>query len=257
MLTVEDLRVALDGRPILHGIDFAVDAGVLLGVVGPNGAGKSTLVRAVANLLRPEAGRVRIGGRAVTRIDRRELAQTLAYLPQGRTIHWPLTVERLVALGRLPHLAPFSRIGPADRAAINRAMAQADIIGLGARDAMTLSGGERARALLARALAVEAAILIVDEPLASLDPAHQLQAMQLLRDVARDGRLVIAVLHDLALAMRFCDRLLLLDKGRLAADGSPTDVLSERNLAEVYGIHALHGAHAGERFVLPWNRARS
>ena len=257
-IVLEKLHVALGKRPVLHGIDarFAprVDGGGLIGVIGPNGAGKSTLARAMLGLLPIASGGVTIDGTSLATIPRPVLARTLAYLPQGQTLHWPLSVERLVALGRLPHLAPFSRISDADTAAIERAMTLADIHALRHRDATELSGGERARVLLARALAVEAPVLIADEPLASLDPGHQLEVMELLRVQAAAGALVIAVLHDLTMAARFCDRLLLLDEGRLVAEGSPATVLTAERLGQVYGIDAWIGTAKDAPFIVPLHR---
>ena len=239
-LVADQVGVSLAGRPILSEIDLWLRSGALVGILGPNGAGKSTLVRALAGLV-PATGRIEIGGKSLHDMPRATLARTIAYLPQGQTLHWPISVERLVALGRLPHLGPLSRIGAADRTAIARAMALAEVADLAARTATELSGGERARVLLARALAVEAPILIADEPLASLDPGHQLHGMEILRDLACTGALVVAVLHDLALAARFCDRVLVLDRGRLVADGAPDTVLTESLLASVYGVRAFFG----------------
>jgi iron complex transport system ATP-binding protein len=250
-IAAESLRVSLARRPVLHGIDVRLEAGQLIGVIGPNGAGKSTLARAMLALLKPTAGRVLIDGVDVATLPRADLARRIAYLPQGQTLHWPLSVERLVALGRLPHLAPFSRIGEADRAAIERALTLADAESLRTRVATELSGGERARALLARALAVEAPALIADEPLASLDPGHQLEVMNLLKRQADTGALTIAVLHDLTLATRYCDRLLLLHEGRLVADGTPDEVLTEERLAQVYGIRAWRGMAGSVPLVIP------
>lgn len=250
MIAIEGLAVALGRRPVLHGMDAVLSPGALIGVIGPNGAGKSTLVRALLGLV-PAMGRVRVDGVDVTRIPRADLAKRIAYLPQGQTLHWPLTVERLVALGRLPHLAPFSRIGDADRAAIDRAIHHADVDHLRDRVATELSGGERARVLLARALAVEASALVTDEPLAALDPGHQLEVMALLRAQAASGALVVAVLHDLTMAARHCDRLLLLHEGRLVADGPPDEVLTAARLADVYGIRAWIGEAAGGPLIVP------
>ncbi len=249
-IAIAGLRVALGGRPVLDGIDALLEGGALIGVIGPNGAGKSTLARAILGLV-PIAGTVAIDG---TQPARAELARRIAYLPQGQALHWPVSVERLVALGRLPHLGPLSRLSEADRSAIDRAMALADVAHLRDRVATELSGGERARALLARALAVEAPALVVDEPLASLDPGHQIEVMELLRRQADGGTLVIAVLHDLTLAARYCDRLLLLDHGRLVADGSATEVLTEQRLAEVYGIRAWFGHSGTDRLIVPLHR---
>ncbi|KQX20074.1 MULTISPECIES: ABC transporter ATP-binding protein [unclassified Sphingomonas] len=254
-LAIEALHVDLGGRTILHGIGATVGAGSLLGVIGPNGAGKSTLARAIAGLLAPSAGRVAIDDTDVRSLSAAALGRRIAYLPQGQTVHWPLTVERLVALGRLPHLAPFSSMAAADRAAIERAMARADIVGLRDRIVTELSGGERARALIARALAVEAPVLVVDEPLAALDPGHQLELMTLMQSEAAAGTLVVLILHDLGLAARFCDRLLLLHEGRLVADGGPGAVLTPEYLSDCYNIRAWTGTIEGQPVVLPLARS--
>ena len=250
-ITIEGLSVTLAGRPVLAGIDARLEPGALIGVIGPNGAGKSTLARATLGLLPTVAGAVLVDGRDVTALPAGVRARMMAYMPQGQMLEWPLTVERLVALGRLPRLGPMSRIGAADHDAIEQAMARADVLGLRNRTATGLSGGERARALLARALAVEAPVLVADEPLAALDPGHQLQVMALLQDLARGGMTVVAVLHDLAMAQRFCDRLLLLAGGRLVADGTPEAVLTAARLADVYGVTAWTGEVAGRRMVMP------
>lgn len=238
-LTIDALQVRLDRREVVRGISAELQPGELVGVVGPNGAGKSTLVRALLGLLPASAGRVLVDGRSADAIPRRAMARALAYLPQGETPHWPLQVERLVALGRLPHLTPLSRLSDGDRARIDEAMARADVLHLRSRVATELSGGERARVLLARALAVGAPGLIADEPLAALDPGHQIDVMELLAQEAKGGALVVAVLHDLTMAARYCDRLLLLDKGLMVADGPPLDVLTPERLQAVYGIRAL------------------
>lgn len=236
-LVARDLSVSLAGRHVVRHASVALKGGELVGVLGPNGAGKSTLVRALLGLV-PSAGEVLLDGATLRRLSRQQIARQIAYLPQGQTLHWPLSVERLVALGRLPHLGPLSRLAEQDRAAVSRAMALAEVGHLAARIVTELSGGERARVLLARALAVEAPALIADEPLASLDPEHQLHGMELLRARARAGGLVIAVLHDLGIAARFCDRLVVLAEGQVVADGAPADVLTAQLLAEVYRVRA-------------------
>jgi iron complex transport system ATP-binding protein len=253
MVTIrcEGLSVDLGGRRVLGGVDLAFAGGGLIGVIGPNGAGKSTLARAMLNLVRPAGGQVLVDGTDVIALRPAALARRLAYLPQGQELHWPLSVERLVALGRLPHLAPFSRIGAADMAAIEAALAETGTAALRDRVATELSGGERARVMLARALATGAPALIADEPLASLDPGHQIEVMTLLRNRARAGGLVIVVLHDLSIAARFCDRLVLLDHGRLVADGDPAAVLTDARLAAVYGISAWRGAADGAPLLVP------
>jgi iron complex transport system ATP-binding protein len=250
----EGLSVDLGGRRVLDGVDLTLEAGALIGVIGPNGAGKSTLARAALGLVPAAAGRVLAGEEDVAHARPADLARRIAYLPQGRELHWPLSVERLVALGRLPHLAPFSRIGAADEAAIAAALAETGMTALRDRVATALSGGERARAMLARALATGAPALIADEPLAALDPGHQIEVMALLQRRARAGGLVVVVLHDLSIAARFCDRLVLLDRGRLVADGAPEAVLTDARLAEVYGISAWRGAADGRPLLVPLAR---
>jgi len=240
-LEARGLTVALGGREVVRGVSARLEGGTLVGVLGPNGAGKSTLVRSLVGLIPPAAGRVLLDGADMGTMGRAAAARAIAYLPQGQVLHWPVSVERLVALGRLPHLAPLSRAGAADRAAVGRAMERAEVAHLGHRVATELSGGERARVLLARALAVEAPVLIADEPLASLDPEHQLHGMELMREEADAGRLVLAVLHDLGLAARFCDRVLVLDGGLLVADGAPADVLTPELMARVYRVRTEGG----------------
>ncbi len=254
-LTISALEVELGSRKVLHGVDATITPGTLVGIIGPNGAGKSTLARAMTGLIKPTAGQVRLDDTPVLELSRATLARRIAYLPQGQTVHWPLTVERLVSLGRLPHLAPFSRIGAADQAEIERAMQRAEVMPLRDRPVTELSGGERARALIARALAVVAPALIADEPLAALDPGHQLQLMELLKAEAAAGTLVIAVLHDLAMAARFCDRLILIHQGRLIADGAPAAVLTPEHLRNCYDIRAWIGTVEGQEVVLPLARS--
>jgi iron complex transport system ATP-binding protein len=256
MVTIRcrQLDVDLGTARILSGIDLDFASGTLVGVIGPNGAGKSTLARAILNLVPASGGSVTIDGDAAARLPPAELARRIAYLPQGQELHWPLSVERLVGLGRLPHLAPFSRISAADQAAIEAAMHETGVIPFRNRTANELSGGERARVMLARALATQAPALVVDEPLASLDPGHQIDVMALLAGRARAGTLVIVVLHDLAAAARYCDRLVLLDHGRVVGDGTPAEVLSDEALSVVYGITAWRGDVGGMPFVIPLHR---
>lgn len=253
-VATQGLSVSLGRHCAVADVSVTLHPGALVGIIGPNGAGKSTLIRAMLGLARAQAGMATIDGRDVARIDRRSIARAVAYLPQGQTLHWPLSVERLVALGRLPHLGPLSRLTPADEGAVEAAMARADVLHLKGRVATELSGGERARVLLARALAVGARGLVADEPLAALDPGHQIDVMDLLRGEARGGALVVAVLHDLGMAARYCDRLLLMDRGVLVADGAPMDVLTADALARVYGITARIERDGDVPLILPVGR---
>jgi iron complex transport system ATP-binding protein len=250
-----DLAVRFGPVVLLRGVDLALRPGEMVGLIGPNGSGKTTLLRILANLRRPDGGAVRYGGRSAAQIGARALARHISYLAQGADTHWPMRVETLVGLGRLPHRQLLRGPGAADRDAIARAMAAADIVALRHRTMAEVSGGERMRVLLARALAVEADMLLADEPIAALDPLHQLQVMDLLRAATRQGRGVIVVLHDLALAARFCDRLVLLAHGGVLAEGAPRAVLTDQHVARAYGVEVVRGEHDGVAFVLPWRPA--
>lgn len=258
MVTIrtQDLSVRLGRHAAVSGVTIDLEPGQLVGIIGPNGAGKSTLIRAMLGLATPERGTISIDGIPIQRLSRKEIARRIAYLPQGQTLHWPLAVERLVALGRMPHLGPLSRLTAEDEALIDAALSRADVLHLKGRTATELSGGERARVLLARALAVGAPGLIADEPLAALDPGHQIDVMDLLQAEARAGSLVVTVLHDLGVAARYCDRLLLMDKGALAADGAPMAVLTEQSLASVYGITACIEPDRDWPLILPTGRVK-
>jgi iron complex transport system ATP-binding protein len=237
LLAVEGLGVRLGGRAVLQDVSLRVAAGECVGLIGPNGAGKSTLMRAALGLI-GAAGARSLGGDPVAALAPAERARRAAFLPQEREIGWPVTVRALVALGRAPHRPRLAALGPADEAAIEAAMQRMDVAQFADRPATDLSGGERARVLIARALAQEAPLLLADEPAAGLDPAHQLALMETFAALAREGRAVLASLHDLGLAARWCDRLVLLDRGRVVADGPPQAVLTAERLAAVYGIRA-------------------
>jgi len=251
-IEAHDITVAIGDKPILQEVSLTVRPGELLGLVGPNGAGKTTLLRVLAGLLGPERGSVAYDGDSVRTLGRQALARRVSFLTQGGDISWPLSVEAVVGLGRLPHRRPFAGPFEADATAVAAALDHCDVAGFRARTMDTLSGGEQRRVLLARALAVEAPYLLADEPLAGLDPLHQLEVMALLKRTARRGVGVVVVLHDLALAARFCDRLALVDHGRLVAGGRPAAVLDDAHLHAVFGIEALRGSHEGEPFLLPW-----
>ncbi|ODA66740.1 Iron(3+)-hydroxamate import ATP-binding protein FhuC [Methyloligella halotolerans] len=236
-LTAEKIALAHGkGEALLRDVSFAVAPGELIGLVGANGAGKSSLMHVLAGLRAPTEGRVLLHGEPLDDIDRSDRAQKLAYLPQTRAVHWPLKVRDLVALGRLPYRRPFMGMSGTDREAIERAMSMTHTLGLAGRQADTLSGGELARVLLARALAQTPTVLLADEPIAALDPAYQFRILNLLRRAVDQGIAVLAVFHDLPLAARYCDRLILLHDGALHAMGTPQEVLTEATVETVYGI---------------------
>jgi iron complex transport system ATP-binding protein len=234
--------------------NVAVAPGECVGVLGPNGSGKSTLMRTAAGLIAPTQGEVALDARPLAAWRREDLSRKIAYLPQGGQVHWPLTVRALVSLGRLPHAHRFTRSSAADEAAIARAMVACDVAHLAGRPVTSLSGGERVRALLARALCCEASVVLADEPFAQLDPSHQLHAMEVLCATADAGALVVVVLHDLSIAARHCTRAILMSDGRVAADGKPAEVLSGDNLRKTFGVDAFIGEHAGAPVILPLRR---
>lgn len=233
-LSAEGLGVVLCGRAVLDKVTVAPAPGRVTVLLGANGAGKSTLLRAFAGLVPVNAGRVLLDGRDIAALPPRERACAIGYLPQDAVVHWNMRARDLIALGRLPYRTPLT----IDEAAIDRALEQTDARHLADRPVRALSGGERARILLARVLAGEPQWLLADEPLASLDPLHQLEALDLLRATAARGVGVVVVLHDLTQAARVADDVLLLVKGRLLAAGPVRDVLTPDNLAATYGIRA-------------------
>lgn len=251
-LEVIDLSVSYEQSRVLEHVSLNAEGGSLIGLIGPNGAGKTTLIKALANLLPVTEGSILIDGRSLAAWNREALARRLGYLSQNRTVHWPVTVERLVSLGRLPHRTPWGSLSKADQTAIRHALAMTDVETLNTRTVTTLSGGELARVLLARVLAGDPQIILADEPASGLDPGHRLQVLSSLQSFARGGRLVVAVLHDLTLASRFCDRLILLQDGRVNADGPPQAVLTPERLARVYGVNAVTVEQDGNKAVLPW-----
>ena len=236
LLEARRLCVRFGDRPILDGVDLELRAGELLAVVGPNGAGKTTLLRAMAGVLPATSGEVRLLGRPIARQARREIARRLAYLPQETWTAFSITVADVVALGRYAHVGPLRPLGREDRRLCAEAMAQADVSHLAARALPSLSGGERRRVFLARAIAQQARILVLDEPTSALDVGHALDTMELLDRLAREGRAVLISLHDLTLALRGPGRVLLLDRGRIVAEGEPAATLTGPAAQRAFGV---------------------
>jgi iron complex transport system ATP-binding protein len=235
-LRVSALSVAIAGKPILADVSLAVERGEFVAVVGPNGAGKTTLLRAVAGLIRAR-GEIAVLDTPIGQLSLAERARRIAYLPQGHVFYWPLSVADVVGLGRLPRGAG-ADLSEADRAAVAQAMADTGTTEFALRAVTTLSGGERARVAIARVLATEAPLILADEPTASLDPRYQLSVIDILRRHAAAAGAVVAVLHDLGLAARSADRVVVIDRGRIVADGTPRTVLNVARLAETFGVAA-------------------
>ena len=224
LLHLTNVGVSLAKRRVVHGISLHADAGEFIALVGPNGAGKTSLLRAIAGLL-PCQGEILLGTEILQELEAVDRARHIAFMPQNGALAWPMPVRDVVAIGRLPHEGTHK--AQDDRAIISKAIADCGLTAMADQNADHLSGGERVRVLLARSLAVDAPILLLDEPVASLDPAWQLQVMDLLQAQAKAGRIVVCVLHDLALAMRYATRMIVLRDGRLQADGKPRELLSD------------------------------
>ncbi|MGZ3276689.1 MAG: ABC transporter ATP-binding protein [Caulobacteraceae bacterium] len=237
-LVLEGVDANRGDRPVLRGLGARFPAGRLTAVIGPNGAGKSTLLSVCAGLLRPAAGRVLLDGRPIEALGRRPLARQRAYLPQNPQVHWPISVERLVALGLSPSLPLFGGLPEHLRLKVGEALEAYDLMGLRERPADALSGGERSRAMLARAAVGDPDILIVDEPTAGLDPRHALDAIGRLRAHVDRGRSVIMAVHDLDLAIRAADEILALKDGRVLAAGPVETVITETVLSRLYDVPA-------------------
>jgi iron complex transport system ATP-binding protein len=241
-LSATNLSVTLGHRQLLDGVSVDLAPGRVTAVLGPNGAGKSTLLRALAALV-PSHG-VTLDGQDVPEMNPRARARAIGYLPQDAAIHWNMAVRDLVALGRLPY-------GDGGAAANDAALAATDTLALADRSVRSLSGGERARVLLARVLAGEPRWLLADEPLASLDPLHQLETLALLRTAAVRGMGVVVVLHDLTLAARLADEIVLLHQGRVLAHGTAAAVLTETRIAVAYGVDTTIVAHPDGPLIVP------
>jgi iron complex transport system ATP-binding protein len=235
VIELNNVTVRLGGRPVVDRVDLDVGEGEWVALIGPNGAGKTTLLRAVAGLV-PYEGSIVLGSRPAADLRRRELAQLLAIVPQEPSTPPWMTVGEYVLMGRTPHLGPLAKEGSGDRAAAANALARLDLDGYDERRLGTLSGGEKQRVVVARALAQEARVVLLDEPTSSLDIGHQQQALDLLDALRMEsGITLVAAMHDLTLAGQYADRMVLLDAGRVVAEGAPGEVLTTTLVGAHYG----------------------
>ncbi len=242
-LSAEGLSITRGGKLVLDRVSTSLKPGHITAICGPNGAGKSTLLLGLAGLLAPAAGSAALAGKQLSKLSSQERAKSIGYLPQAAEIAWDVAVENLVALGRMPHL-------DRGRGAIERAIAALSLEDLRRRPASQLSGGEKARALLARVLAGEPQWILADEPLAALDLAHQLALIRHFKSAATNGQGVVIVLHDLATAMNHADRVLVLREGRLVADGRPDKALTSVIIDNAWGVNARWIGEAGARALI-------
>nr|WP_267624479.1 ATP-binding cassette domain-containing protein [Halobium salinum] len=237
------MSVALGGADVLTGVDATVDAGSFVGLVGPNGAGKTTLLRTVNGTLRPDAGRVVVVGEDVHAVPSKAASRLVATVPQDTSVSFEFSVRETVEMGRTPHLGRFDRWSAAEDDVVDRAMARTGVADFADRPITAVSGGERQRVLLARAVAQDAPVLLLDEPTASLDINHQVRTLELVRELVGEGRTVVAAIHDLNLAAHYCDGLLLLADGACVASGTPERVLRESTLERAFGANAVVTRH--------------
>jgi len=253
-LEVWGLSVAYGERPALRDVSLAVAEGELLGLVGPNGSGKTTLIRAVSGVIAPRGGRVRVGGVETAALSPREVALRAAVVPQNPPLPPAFSALEIVLMGRTPHLRLLQAEGGVDLEAARRAMLATDTWQFADRRAGELSGGERQRLLVARALAQETPLLLLDEPTAHLDVGHQAATLRLMLRLCRgDGKAVLAAVHDLTLAAQFCDRLVMLHRGEVVAEGAPAGVLTPERVRAVYGasVHVLSHPLTGRPVLAP------
>ncbi len=240
-LRADNVSVRLGGKVILDDVSLSLPAGSMTVLLGPNGAGKTTLIRVLAGVLAPAAGQVRFGAERLADLDRRAAARKCAYLPQQTPVGFDLRVADAVLLGRYPHVGLWRGLGREDFSAVRRAMERVGVAELADRTLPSLSGGERQRVFLARALAQESPLLLLDEPLTALDIGRQLEALELLAELHREGRTVLASMHDLRPAAEFFPQAVLLDAGRIADAGASSDVLSGAALGRAFGIRVSRG----------------
>ena len=257
LLRARGLTHAFGLAVVLDGVDLELRSGRLLVVVGPNGAGKTTLLRVLAGTLRPDAGEVLLGGRSLGELTRREIARRLAVVPQESQVPFPFRVREMIALGRAPFLGPLGHESARDRSLVESALAELDLRELAERAYPNLSGGEKQRVLLARALAQDVSTWLLDEPTAHMDLGYRLRAWEWLRIwlAAAPEHGCLLVTHDLVLAARFADELVLLERGRVAARGAPAEVLTPARIASVYGVEARIGLDEDGRLLLSPVRA--
>lgn len=256
VIEARQLRFRYDADWTIDDFSLDIEAGEMLGIIGPNGAGKSTLLRLLSGALPPAVGEIRVRGRPLSAYSRRQIGQTIAVVPQETAIEFPFSVLEVVLMGRSPHLGGFAFEGDRDLEVARTALERSGVREFEHRSIHELSGGERQRVVLARALAQETGILLLDEPAAFLDIRHAVEIYDLLKDLAHEGRSIVTVLHDLNLAALYCDRVVLLKAGRLVQVGSPTAVITYATVTEVYGTEVYVDINdvTGAVNVLPLSR---
>lgn len=253
-IKVTDLHFAYMDKPVLKGISLSIELGEFVGLIGPNGSGKTTFFRILSGVLRPQRGTIEINGRRIGSYHRKDLAQLIAVVPQETVVTFPFSVTEIVLMGRAPYLKGLAFEKTSDLEIVRKSLEETDVLPLADRLISELSGGEKQRVIIARALTQEPQIMLLDEPTSFLDIKHQLDVYDLLHRLNMERRMtVIAVSHDLNLAAQYCSRILLLNNGQVVSDGSPEKVITEENISEVYGAEVLIEKNEviGSPFVIP------
>ncbi len=258
-LSLRNAGIEIDGRDLIRNISLTVESERITAVVGPNGSGKSTVLRLLAGLWQPTSGRAELNGNCLAHVPRRAMARQITFVPQDTRIDYAFTVRDVVGMGRNPHVGRFDPLGPADVEAVDAALVRADVAHLEHRPVNELSGGERQRVLIARSLATEAKVLLLDEPTASLDIDHCLETLELLQELARDGKAVAVALHDLNAVVRWANHVALLNGGRLVAFGPVEDVVRDSQVEPVFGVRVerVRLATGGETLVFHRRKDRT
>ena len=239
VLSIDDLSVTLGATDVLDGVSLDVEQGELVGLVGPNGAGKTTLLRAARGTLTPDSGEARIAGDPVGELSAKATGRRVATVPQDTSVSFPFSVSEMVEMGRTPHVSRFGVMDEDDQAAVERAMERTEVAEFADRPVTEISGGERSRVLLARALAQDAPLLLLDEPTASLDPNHRLRTFETVSGLVDEGRAAVAAIHDLDTAARYCDRIVVVSDGGVLADGAPESVFTGSTIGDAFDVDAV------------------
>jgi iron complex transport system ATP-binding protein len=249
MLDVNNIHFSIDGKKILDGISARFEPGRIHGIIGPNGSGKSTLLKNICRIWEPQSGSIVINGKDYSEIPRKELSTMVTLVPQNTTIGFPISVFDIVSMGRNPHLGRFEGVRKKDREIIERALQQTNISALKDRNINELSGGEGQLAIIARAIATEASLILLDEPTSELDVKHTLEIVDILYEFKEQGKTILVTIHDLNLARRFCDRISILCRGKLFYSGTPEDAFAEENIKQVFGVNVREYKHNDTTFL--------
>ncbi|NVN92152.1 MAG: ABC transporter ATP-binding protein [Desulfuromonadales bacterium] len=249
MLDVDSIHFSIDGKKILDGISVRFGPCKIHGIIGPNGSGKSTLLKNICRIWEPQSGSIVINGKDYLGIPRKELSALVTLVPQNSTIGFPISVYDIVAMGRHPHLGRFEGVRNKDREIIERALQQTNISALKDRNINELSGGEGQLAIIARAIATEASLILLDEPTSELDVKHTLEIVNLLYEFREQGKTILVTIHDLNLARKLCDTISILSQGKLYFSGTPEDAFSEENIRQVFQVNVREYRHNGTTFL--------